>query len=157
MRRLAALALMSLSTAGLAGDDAAAPVVAVIKLDKGDWAPVFAEKPTALMKLYFTEGFNASWVAAMRHNHDEPVLDGDPVTGAQSVTAVKLQSTKVGQSGDATTVTAQVLISQEGEKKPQPETIVFTMKREAGAYRIDDISVPDQPSLRGYFRKKFGG
>ena len=150
------LAVVSLSFAALAADDPAAAVIAVVKLDKGDWAPVFDSKPTALMKQYFTAAFNKSWAAAMSHNKDEPVLDGDPITGEQSVTGVALKSTKVSGDAGRTLVTAELVVSHDGEAARR-EFVVFTMAREAGIYKIDDIMGVGMPSLRAYFRKNYGG
>lgn len=143
------------ASAQSASGGAAEPVKAVISMDKGGWGNIFAEMPTALMRQYFSEGFNRSWAGAMAHNQQEPVLDGDPITGYQMLDKVTLRSVSASEHGEQATVTARVLASQEGGR-PKPETIKFSMKREDGAWKVDDIMHSHQPSLRAYFRKSYG-
>jgi hypothetical protein len=152
------LAALALSTPVLAGtDDPAAVVTEIVKMDKGGWEPVFAVKPTALMRRYFTQAFNRSWTVAMSHNSEGPVLDGDPITGDQSVTRVALKSTRASGGADKATVAAELLVTEDGVKDAIPQTVVFSLAREAGAWKIDDIKSANMPSLRAYFKKTYGG
>jgi hypothetical protein len=48
-------------------------------------------------------------------------------------------------------VTAHVMVLEQGENAAKPEIIVFTLRREHGAWKIDDIADPAMPSIRTYF------
>lgn len=137
----------------------AAPVGVVrglIAQDTGGWGTVFAETPTVAMRRYFTAAFNGSWTAAMKHNADEPVLDGDPITGRQSVTRVDQQSLTGGETGAATArVTATLKVTAEG--RAETETVSFDLKLENRRWKIDDITAQNRPSIRTYFRTSYGG
>lgn len=148
------------STSGAAVSSAeSAPTAVVTELvnqDKGSWGTSFAEKPTAFMQRMFTDGFNRSWASAMKHNQDEPVLDGDPVTGWQSVSSVKIRSVKATQNGDTASVTADVLVIEQNTKMAKPEHLRFAMKQEHSVWKIDDIFYPTMPSIRSYFKTNYG-
>ena len=143
---------------GAPADTPAEVVSAVVKLDNGrDWAPVFAVKPTALMVRYFTSAFNAAWVTAMTHNKDEPVLDGDPITGGQGVTGIALKSISAGPAtGAKVTVVAHLAVRSEGETKAILQNVPFTLEKEGGTWKIDDIASAPGGTLRAYFRKSYG-
>lgn len=134
----------------------AAPVGVVrglVMQDTGGWGKIFADKPTAIMRQYFTDGFNASWTKAM--SHDEDVLDGDPITGYQQVTRVEERSTTGGETGLTTAkVTANLSVTAGGETKP--EKVVFDLKLEHQHWKIEDITSGSMPSIRTYFRKSYG-
>ncbi len=136
--------------------DAQAVIRSVVALDHGGWGQLFGEKPTPLMTRYFSPGFNAAWSNAMKHNGDEPVMDGDPVTGWQGVTAVAVTSfgpVQIVESFNAIVV-AHLSVRAEGEIKA--EAVTFTLKRENDVMRIDDIADPNRPSIRAYFKKAYG-
>jgi hypothetical protein len=135
-------------------ENPAATVSAVVKLDYFR-SPLFNfnEQPTPLMQKFFTSGFIAVWVAAMRHNKEGPVLDGDPLTGLQGVRSVTLKSTQTNLiTSDHATVTALVVALPDGSTftKPQEQNLRFQMERENSVWRINDIGSSAQPSLRGY-------
>ena len=89
------------------GSEPAATVTALIQLDtKGDWTPIFANEPTAVMQRFFTPAFNAAWRAAMKHNTDYPVFDGDPLTGAQASGGPVLKTISADPQGVVTATIA---------------------------------------------------
>ena len=131
-------------------------IASVVKIDLLPYGEFYADKPTALMRRYFTDAFNASWANAMTHNGQEPVLDGDPLTGFQGVKAIRLLSTSApSDGGDTAKVTANLLVTLEGAK-PAKHSVVLTMKREIGSWKIDDMTAPVNGTIRNYFRKSYG-
>ena len=136
--------------------DAEAVIRDVIALDHGDGGKLFADKPTPLMKRYFSPGFNAAWANAMTHNGDEPVMDGDPVTGWQGVTAIALKSFGPARIVEFVSVVIIVQLSVRADGQTKPEAVTFTLKRQNDVMRIDDIADPNMPSIRAYFKKNYG-
>lgn len=127
----------------------------LVAQDTGGWSNIFDNKPTAIMRQYFTDGFNASWAKAMTHNQDEPVLDGDPITGMQTVTRVQTLSTSGGETGPATArVIAKLKVTYGGTV--QQEQVAFDLKLERQHWKVDDITSGAMPSIRRYFRKSYG-
>ena len=137
--------------------DPAATVSAVVKLDRYPSSIFdFSEKPSPLMRKYFTADFVAAWVAAMRHNNEGPVLDGDPLTWLQGVKSVTLKSNQTDLiTFDQATVTARVLAQPDGSTFSKPEGLIihFDMRRENAVWRIDDIRRSGQLPLRDYLRR----
>jgi hypothetical protein len=137
--------------------DPAETVSAVVKLD-GHRSSLFSysDQPTPLMLKYFTADFIAAWVAAMRHNKEGPVLDGDPLTWLQGVKSLTLRSTQTNLvTSDDTTVTARVVVQPDGSTFTKPEGLIlrFDVKREGAIWKINDVSNPSQPSLRSYLSR----
>lgn len=137
--------------------DPAATVSTVVKLDRYPSSIFdFSEKPSPLMQKYFTADFVAAWVAAMRHNKEGPVLDGDPLTWLQGVKSVTLKSSQTDLiTFDRATVTARVVAQPDGStfSKPEGSIIHFDLKRENTAWKIDDIYRSGQQPLRDYLRR----
>ena len=122
----------------------AAIITALIKLDsKGDWTPIFANEPTATMQRFFTPGFNTAWRAAMQHNTDYPVFDGDPLTGAQGSGGPILKSLSANPQGVVTAIVAY-------RDMPAVQGMIrYVMVRDGTRWQIDDIVYPDSsPTLR---------
>lgn len=132
-------------------------VSTVVKLDyPGSSLFNFNESPTPLMRKYFTADFIAAWVAAMRHNKDRPVLDGDPLTGLQGVKTVTLKSNQTNLiTVDRATVNAQVVAQPDGSTftKPNELNLRFDMKGEHAIWKIDDIASSSQPPLWTYLSR----
>lgn len=140
--------------AEVSGDPPTDIVRNLIAKDTGGWSGIFAEKPTSIMKHFFTEGFNRSWAKAMTHNQDEPVLDGDPITGQQMVTRVQIISIDGGETRlGLAHVVALLKVSAGGETKS--EQVRFDLKLEGRGWKIDDIKSGDMQSIRTYFRKSY--
>ena len=140
---LAACVLAPLPAVAQASEPAAT-ITALIKLDsKGDWSPIFANEPTATMQRFFTPGFNAAWRAAMQHNKDYPVFDGDPLTGAQGSGGPILKSITTDPQGFVTAIVAY-------KDMPAVQGMIrYVMVHDGARWRIDDIVYPDsRPSLR---------
>lgn len=153
-----------LSGAGVPAKGPADVVSKVIAASRSERPPLFSfdDKPTAQMRTLFTTGFNYAWAKAMSSSQDGPVIDGDPVTGKQGVTNVKLRSVDAGNAGgDAVTVVARIAISA-GGAPPEDETIRFAMRKESGAWKVDDIAYDFGPSgmrmdpIRAFLRKTAG-
>lgn len=114
-------------------------------------------KPDAYMKGQFTNAFNASWENAMSRGKDEPVIDGDIITGRQTVKRVTLKSSAVAENGDFAMVSTNIVyIDEEGPRKAHSETVRFFLRKEQGTWKVDDINAGDQDSIRTYFRKSYG-
>ncbi len=102
------------------------------------------------MQKYFTVEFIAVWVAAMRHNKEGPVYDGDPMTGLQEIESVTIKDSQTDViTFDRATVTVSAVAHPDGEKL----IIHFDMKREDAAWKIDDIYRSGQQPLRDYLRR----
>jgi hypothetical protein len=134
--------------------DPAATVSTVFKLNyrHNEPSPIFDfnEKPNSLMQKYFTAEFIAAWVAAMRHNKEGPVDDGDPLTGLQEIESVTIKSSQTDLiTFDRATVTDSIVAHPDEEKL----IIRFDMKRENAVWKIDDISQSGQQPLREYLRR----
>ena len=136
--------------------DAETVIRSVVALDQGQRSGLFANKPTPLMKRYFSPGFIAAWANAMKHNGEEPVMDGDPITGWQGVTAVAVRSFGPSQTLEVIKVIVLANLSVRTEGETKSEAVTFTLKRENDVLRIDDISDPNMPSIRAYFQKNYG-
>ena len=132
-------------------------VSAVVKLDDQRSSLFsFNDQPTPLMRKYFTADFITVWIAAMRHNKDQPVLDGDPLTGLQGVKSLVFKSHRTDLiNSDPAAVTAQVVAQPDGSTftRPNEMNLRFDMKREDGSWKIKDVSSPSQPSLRAYLSR----
>lgn len=125
-------------------DDPAARVRDLVKLDtKGDWTPIFDNKPTALMRANFSPAFNEAWETAMKRNSEFPVFDADPLTGVQSSGgALVLVEAKM----EGTNVVATIARKDAPAAKRK---VVFVMEPFAdGKWLIGDILYPDNTSLR---------
>jgi hypothetical protein len=131
----------------------------VIAYDRADWGTFFDDKPTASMRRYFTAGFNASWESAFTQGNadNEPVMDGDPITGYQNLSSVEIISVAShSESQNTAVIAAGVAVVVEGAKKT--ETITFSMKEENGGWKIDDITGGKHASsIRTYLRSASGG
>lgn len=149
-------AAVKVSTAQVLGAAPIGVVRGLIARDMGGWGNVFAEQPTAVMREYFTDGFNRSWAKAMTHNQTEPVLDGDPITGWQGVTHVEERATSGGEvDGTTARVVAELRVTADGQTKP--EKVVFDLRLENQHWKVDDITDPGMPSIRSYLQKSYGG
>jgi hypothetical protein len=114
-------------------------------------------RPNDYMRKVFTQAFNASWANAMSHNNDEPVFDGDFITGYQTVTRVLLKSAATAENGDFAMVSTNIVyFNDEGPRKPHAETVRFFLKKEVGSWKIDDIHSGEQESIRTNFKKSYG-
>ncbi len=107
----------------------------------GDWRPIFDNTPTPLMHKYFSAAFNQAWAAAMKHNKDYPVFDGDPLTGAQTGGGIKsISAQMVGPNRVAAAMTL---------RDGSSDSIEFVMLHTpTGEWLINDIKYPDGKSLR---------
>jgi hypothetical protein len=131
-------------------NDPAGIVSAAIKLDRQN-TPLFDDGPKGQMRTFFTKGFVAAWSVAMEKNKDEPFMDGDPVSGFQGLKWLALKSLKVESKSDTeASVTTTVLVQSD---RSGPENIKFILRRESGAWKIDDIASPVEPSLHAYLVK----
>jgi ABC-type transporter MlaC component len=64
-------------------------------------------------------------------------MDGDPISGFQDLKWLTLKNLKVESKSDTeASVTTTVLVQSD---RSGPEKIKFILKREAGAWKIDDI------------------
>jgi Protein of unknown function (DUF3828) len=87
----------------------------------------------------------------MEKNEDEPFMDGDPISGFQGLKWLTLKNLKVESKSDTeASVTTTVLVQSD---RSGPEKIKFILKREAGAWKIDDIGSLVEPSLHAYLVK----
>jgi hypothetical protein len=141
---LFALAMALASPTLARADDPTARVRDLVKLDtKGDWTPIFANKPTALMRANFSPAFNEAWETAMKRNSEFPVFDADPLTGVQSSGGALIV---VDAKMEGTNVVATI------GRKDAPSAkrkVVFVMEPFAdGKWLIGDILYPDNTSLR---------
>lgn len=154
-KRFFAAATPPAAASGVIGAAPVGVVRGLIMQDTGGWGQVFAERPTPVMTSTFTAAFNRSWANAMTHNQQEPVLDGDPITGYQGVTRVVERSTDGAETNPTTAkVTAELSVTAGGETKV--ERVFFNLKLEDRHWKIDDIQDQDTPSLRNYFHKNYG-
>lgn len=113
--------------------------------------------PDQYMLTQFTKAFNASWANAMSRGKDGPVIDGDLITGRQTVTRITLKSAATAEDGDFAMVSTGVIyFDEEGLKKPHSEIVRFFLHKEDGVWKIDDINSGDQQSIRTYFKKSYG-
>ena len=112
---------------------------------------LFAEKLSPLMRKYFTSNFVAIWAKAMRASTDGPILDGDPVSGFQSVKSLTPKSLKSDlASGEQGKVTASVMVNFTDGSPPKPIEVRFDMRNSGGTWKIQDISNDAQASLQTY-------
>ena len=51
-------------------------------------------------------------------------------------------------------IVAHLSVRSEGQTRP--EAVTFTLKRENDVMRIHDITDPNMPSIRAYFKKNYG-
>ena len=131
-------------------NDPAGIVSAAIKLDRQN-TPLFDDGPKGQMRTFFTKGFVAAWGAAMEKNKDGPFMDGDPISGFQGLKWLTLKNLKVESKSDTeASVVTTVLVQSD---RSGPEKIKFILKREAGAWKIDDIGSPVESSLHAYLVK----
>jgi hypothetical protein len=148
--------LVVASSIAFAGDPAET-VSAVVKLD-GQRSSLFSygDQPTPLMLKYFTADFIATWVAAMRHNKEGPVLDGDPLTWLQGVKSLTLKGTQTNLiASDHATVTARVVAQPSGSTFTKPEGLIllFDVRRENTIWKINDIGNPTEKSVQTYLSR----
>jgi len=148
--------LVFASSMAFAGDPAET-VSAVVKLD-GHRSSLFSysDQPTPLMLKYFTADFIAAWVAAMRHNKEGPVLDGDPLTWLQGVQSLTLKGTQTNPiASDHATVTASVVAQPDGSTFTKPEGLIllFDVRRENTIWKINDIGNPTETSVQTYLSR----
>jgi Protein of unknown function (DUF3828) len=130
--------------------DPAGIVSTAIKMDRQN-TPLFDEGPKGRMKEFFTKDFMAAWDAAFANNKGQPFMDGDPISGFQTVKSLTLKNLKVQSTTDIEArVTATVLVQSD---RSGDENLKFILKREAGSWKIDDISSPVEPSLHAYLEK----
>jgi hypothetical protein len=139
-----------------AAADAETVIRSVVGLDQGQRGELFAEEPTPLMKKYFSPGFVAAWANAMKHNGEEPVMDGDPISGWQGVTGISVKSFGPAKTVDVIKVIVSANLSVHTEGETKAEAVSFTLKRENDVMRIDDIADPNMPSMRAYFKTNYG-
>jgi hypothetical protein len=92
----------------------------------------------------------------MRHNKNQPVLDGDPLTDLQGVKSLTLKGHQTNLvTADHAMITARVVAQPDGSTftKPDALDLRFDMKREDEMWRINDISSPSQTSLWAYLSR----
>lgn len=107
----------------------------------GDWRPIFDNTPTPLMRKYFSSAFNQAWAAAMKHNKEFPVFDGDPLTTAQTGGGIKsISAQMVGPNRVAAAMTLRDGTSSRVE--------FVMLHTPTGEWLINDIKYPDGKSLR---------
>jgi Protein of unknown function (DUF3828) len=136
-----------------ASRDPAGVVSTAIKMDRQNNTPLFDEGPKGRMKEFFTKGFIADWDAAFENNKDGPFLDGDTIIGLQTVKSLTLKNLKVeSTSATEATVSTTIFVRVQSDRSG-PEDIKFILKREAGAWKIDDIGNSVEPSLHAYLVK----
>ena len=119
---------------------------------KGHGGPVFDNEPPQTMQQVFSGRFNRAWNAAMRHNHDYPVIDADPFTGDQAEAPPKVLQINV-EAASATTMVLVATIAG-ASAPPRPRNIRFSFILEDGQWHIDEIEYPGtqgpRPKLRAY-------
>ena len=103
------------------------------------------------MKEFFTKGFIADWDAAAEKNKDQPWMDGDPISGFQGMESLTLKTLKVESASDTEAKVAATIAVQ--SQRSGDENLTFILKREGGAWKIDDIGSPVEASLHGYLVK----
>jgi Protein of unknown function (DUF3828) len=130
--------------------DPAGVVSTAIKLD-GQNTPLFSEKPKGRMTEFFTKGFIAAWDAAFENNKGQPFMDGDPISGVQTLKSLTPKSIKVESASDTEARVAATVFVQ--SDRSGDENLTFNLKRESGVWKIDDIGSPVEPSLHGYLVK----
>jgi hypothetical protein len=131
-------------------NDLAGIVSAVIKLDRLN-TPLFDDGAKGRMKEFFTKGFIADWDAAAEKNKDQPWMDGDPISGFQGMESLTLKTLKVESASDTEAKVAATIAVQ--SQRSGDENLTFILKREGGAWKIDDIGSPVEASLHGYLVK----
>jgi Protein of unknown function (DUF3828) len=134
----------------LVPNDPAAIVSTAIKLDRQN-TPLFDDGPKGRMTEFFTKGFIADWKAAAEKNKDQPWMDGDPISGFQGMESLTLKNLKVKLASDIEAKIAATLSVQ--SQRSGDENITFNLKREGGAWKIDDIGNPVEASLHAYLVK----
>ncbi len=85
-------------------------VKAMIERDRdANLATLLPDEPDDYMRRHFTKAFNASWANAMSHSKDEPILDGDIITGLQTVTRVIVKSAHAAETDDVAMVITDIV------------------------------------------------
>lgn len=161
IRSTIAIALFAVAPAtvyGQVGGGPEAVVRALVLKDKtARLTTQLPAKPNGYMKKQFTSAFNASWANAMSRGRDEPVIDGDLITGRQTVTRVTLKSSAVAENGDFAMVSTNIVyVDEDGPRKSHSETVRFFLKKEQGIWKVDDINAGDLESIRTNFKKSYG-
>jgi len=124
-------------------------VTTVLKLDKG--TDLLSAEPNRAMRRHFTRAFVNAWRAALKFNEDVPFMDGDAISGYQTVKSLTLKNLNVDASNPSrVVVTASVFVDSE---TPETEDIRFTLLQEAGAWKIDDVGNNFDHSLHAYLDK----
>lgn len=132
--------------------DPARVVVAAIKLEQVPGAVLHDDRPGGPMRRYFTKGFMTSWSAALAHNKDRPFLDGDLISGYQTVKSLTIRRIHTDSLSEAQASVTTTLFVQLGAP-PLTLDVRFSLKREAGTWKIDDISNKVVPSLHNFLNK----
>jgi len=109
-----------------------------------DLCPLFDGKFGKVSPKVFTAGFVAAWAHAL--SADAVVWDGDLIAGCQNcaVTDGRVGAVHAQPNGNVAVTTRVGTHNDEDEKQPGPIThqkIVFVMKNEEAAWKIDDIIV----------------
>jgi hypothetical protein len=130
--------------------DPAGIVSTAIKMDRQN-TPLFDDGPKGRMKEFFTKVFIADWDAAAENNKDYPWMDGDPISGFQGLESLTLKNLKVESISDTEAKVAATVLVQ--SQRSGDENLTFILKRESGAWKIDDIGSPVEASLHGYLVK----
>lgn len=118
-------------------------VAEVVRLDVAH-VPMLEPVPGRITKAHFLTALIKQVAAAFRI--DEPVMDGDPITGQQQMSALKLGSTKQTMSMPGyAEVTASVSRKVDGDPRWYGQKIAFRLMLEDNRWVVDDIcSMPTE-------------
>lgn len=148
---LLASACWILAASASAAPTPASTVAEVIKLAvdcnhlaSENLCPLFDGEFRKVSPKVFTAGFVAAWAHAL--SSDEVVWDGDLIAGCQNcaITDGRVGAVHAQPNGTVAVTTRVGTHNDEDEKRPGPVTrqkIVFMMKNEDSAWKIDDIIV----------------
>jgi hypothetical protein len=116
-------------------------VTQVIRLQNGDFEPVFDVTPTTLMFKYFTLDFVNAWAAGMQRSLEYKVFDGDPISQLSQVTSLDLSDISGGDSDDPNhaTVVANIRVTIEDGPPIIIPNIIFSMLKVDDVWKIDNM------------------
>jgi len=153
---LALLLIVVLSSAGRAETKTKAlGPVAIVKdlyrVQQADNGPFFQTKNRAIVDQYFMKDLaDRIWKDALSAKGDIGALDFDPLFGSQDPQITEFKMIETGRAADAKfrpedKAIVQVTFKDSGKKR----TVSFAFDQDkSGAWKIFDISYPDNISLR---------
>ncbi len=143
----ALLALAAPAFAAAAADpaDPRAPVAALFAIEKTGHAPLTtpAQRAAAL-----TRGLAALWdkAEALARGGGDVAIDFDVVTNSQGAEVKSYALTIERRDAKSATVVATIDPGDGVRRSPRENVVTFSLVRQAGAWRIDDVSGIAEPN-----------